>query len=107
MPFYRVTIRRLMIATAIVAAMIGFALMGCRSMDYRRLALHHEDVCLTLSGEIASLTEQAEQAKAKGLPTSEHLINAREREKAFVEEARCAAVYRRLMWHPWQQVRYR
>ena len=102
-----ITIRRLMIATALVGALIGFALMALRSMEYRRLAIHHEEICAVLSGEVASLTGQAEEAKAKDLPTAEHLINARERRKAFAEEARIASVYRRLMWHPWQQVRYR
>jgi hypothetical protein len=103
----RLTIRRLMVAVAVVAALIGFSLMGWRSMEYRRLAIQHEHICSTLEGEIASLKDQAQEASAKGLPASEHLINATERKKALAEEQRSVAVFRYKMWHPWEQVRFR
>jgi hypothetical protein len=100
----RLTIHRLMLAVAVVATLIGLSLMGWRSMEYRRLAIQHESNCETLSGEIASLTEQGEKASS---PPSSHRTNIAEREKALADESRSAAVYRRLIWRPWQQVRFR
>lgn len=100
----RLTIRRLMVAVAVVAVSIWLNLMGWRAMEYRRLAIQHEAFCETLSGEIASLSEQGEKASS---PPSSHRTNIAMRQQALADESRSAAVYRRLMWHPWQQIRSR
>jgi hypothetical protein len=60
-----------------------------------------------LSGEIFSLSEQAEDARSKGAPTLNYMAQITEHKKALAEEARAASVYRDRMWRPWRKVRYR
>jgi hypothetical protein len=44
LPRFRFTVRRLMVAMAIVALLLGGGILGRRSLDYRRLAAFHEQM---------------------------------------------------------------
>jgi hypothetical protein len=103
----RFTVRRMMVAVAIVAALLWSSILALRSLEYRRLATDREVVCVLLSAEIISLTEEVDEARSKGLPTSNLLIDINERKKALIEAARAASVYRERMWRPWRPIRYR
>jgi hypothetical protein len=107
LPRLRVTVKRLMVAVAVVATLIWSAMMATRSLEYRRLAIDREETCRVLSGEIFSLSEQAEDARSKGDPTLNDMAQITEHKKALAEEARAASVYRDRMWRPWRKVRYR
>ena len=96
-----------MIAVAVAAALLWSSMLAMRSLEYRRLAIHREEICSLLSAEIFSLTEQADEAKSKGNPTSNYLFDINERKKALEEESRAASVYRERMWRPWRPIRYR
>ena len=107
LPRVRITVRRLMIAVAVVTALMWSAMMAARSLEYRQMAIDREETCRVLSGEIFSLSEQAEEARSKGAPTVNYTGQITEREKALAEEAQAASVYRDRMWRPWRKIRYR
>ena len=90
-----------MVAVAVVAALIWSAMVATRSLEYRRLAIDRDETCRVLSGEIFSLSEQAEDAEWKSAPTLNHMAQITEHKKALVEAARAASVYRDRMWRPW------
>jgi hypothetical protein len=103
----RFTVRRLMVAVAVVAALLWSSMLALRSLEYHRLAIDHQAIRVLLSAEIISLTEQADEAKSKGNPTSKLLFDIGERKKALIEETRAASLYRERMWRPWHPIRYR
>ena len=88
------TIRRLLVAVAVVALLIWPATLVMRREDYRRRADQHEDVMRTLSSELISLRRQGGQEG-----------EARMKEGVLFEESRLAGVYRRAMDRPWRRIR--
>ncbi len=106
-PRVRFTVRRMMIAVAIVATLVWTALLAIRSLEYRRLALNREEACRVLAGEIASLAEQAERARSRGAPAADLLAGIDDRKKSLAEESRAASVYRERTWRPWRPILYR
>lgn len=106
-PLPRFTIRRLMLAVAIVAALLWSSMMTMRSLEYWRLAIHHEEICWVLSSEIGSLAEQAEEARLEGISDLNYTSRMNERKKALVDESRAASVYRGRIWRPWRKIRHR
>ena len=102
----RFTVRRLMVAVAIVAALVWSVTIAMRWVEYRRIAAHHEEVCDVLSGEIESLTVQAEGEKSQGRLMKQRELEdfVRHREIALSEESRLAMKYRRAMNQPWRSV---
>ena len=105
--FPRLTIRRLMLAVAIVAALFWSVILVGRSVEYRRLATRREMTCRLLRAEIDSLTGDVEAAKAAGAPTAMLETDISVRREALVEEERAATLYRERTWRPWKTVRYR
>jgi hypothetical protein len=105
----RLTVRRLMVAVAIAGVLVWSTMIGLRALEYRRLAVHHEGNSSVLSGEYASLGEQAEEARRKGAFAlmADLERDREERRKALSEQERIALAYRRAMWRPWRKVGYR
>ena len=107
-PGFRWTVRRTMIAVAVMAVLVWSSIVAWRWFDYRRLAIHHENVRETLDGEILSLREQIEEAKSKGSPLPAGIEGQiTERHKAIADQKRLADAYRQGMSQPWRKVRVR
>ncbi len=103
----RLTIRRSMLAVAIMAAVIWITILAMRSLEYLRQADRRTVTCLMLMAEIKMLSVDVERARVVGTSTSSLESAIAEREKALAEERRAAALFRERTWRPWKTVRYR
>lgn len=106
-PSVRLTVRHLLVAVAIAAVVFWSAILARRTLEYRRLAAHHEGICRTPRGEIQNLTGDLEAANRNGTAAPGLEDQIRMHKDALAEEERASALFRERTWRPWKTVRYR
>ncbi len=105
-PRARFTVRRAMVAVAVAALLIWTTSAALRWAEYRRMALHHEDLCQVLASELETFREQERDDRAKGRPDRPGLEEAIEvRARALADEGNRGRIYRRSMRSPWRRAR--
>ena len=98
----RFTVRRLMITVAMLAVLLWSGMTGTRWAEYRRLAMHHENLSRVLSGEIEAFRRVLRATPPEAVLARVQLDSAiMDRRRALDEELSQAERYRRVMQRPW------
>jgi hypothetical protein len=104
-PRFRFTVRRMMVAVAVVAVLSWLGSVGVRRAECRRLVRTHEELCRALSAEIGVFRGQLRIGRSDDVLARVQLESAiMERRPALNKEIALTERYRRAMRRPWLPV---